>query len=238
VQAFDGARQGDRFHHRRRPSLLFAAVKSFPLILALSLAAPLAHADPGYYVVTPYPDAGLRTIDLRYWTFKPDGYGEILWPEIGFGYGVTNRWTTELFASWISASTLPTHISSWNWSNDLMLTQGEWPIDLALHSQLIRNRDVGSAIEFGPVMQTDVGRTQVTFNLFWDHAFNTVRPRPTELKLQWQLRYRWQRGLHLGAQGFSELGPWKDWLPARQQSHRAGPALFGQVQLAPGRTLN
>jgi hypothetical protein len=55
------------------------------LVLAATLVAPfLAHADPGYYVVTPYDNAGLRTIDVRYWTFKPTNKKEYIWPEIGF----------------------------------------------------------------------------------------------------------------------------------------------------------
>ena len=58
---------------------------------------------------------------------------------------------------------------------------------------------------------------------------------PTELSYEWQLRYRWNRWLHFGAQGFGELGPWDDWLPQDQQSHRAGPALFGSLPLGPGK---
>ena len=34
-----------------------------------------------------------------------------------------------------------------------------------------------------------------------------------------------QTGLRLGLQGFGELGRWNHWLPAAQQSQRAGPAL-------------
>ena len=37
--------------------------------------------------------------------------------------------------------------------------------------------------------------------------------------------------VHLGLQGFSELGPWADWSARFAQSHRAGPALFGKLPL-------
>jgi hypothetical protein len=43
--------------------------------------------------------------------------------------------------------------------------------------------------------------------------------------------------LHLGLQGFGELGAWDHWAPRDQQSHRAGPALFGTVPLGERQSL-
>lgn len=205
---------------------------------ALAAATLVAWADPGYYVVTPYPDAGVRTLDLGYWTVKMENQPEVFWPELGLRYGLNDYWSSELLVSWIGSSQMPTQVSSWNWQNDFLFTQGQWPIDVALHTQLVRRDDGGRAIEFGPVLQTDVDRTQVNFNVFFDHGWSLPRPVPTQLKYQWQLRYRALRGLHLGAQGFGELGPWNDWLPTEQQSHRAGPALFGNLPLGSGTELD
>ena len=83
--------------------------------------------------------------------------------------------------------------------------------------------------EFGPAFQTDFGRLQLNANLFFERPFHAVTPSPTTLQYQWQLRYRWQPGLHVGAQGFGELGPWDHWAPHARQSHRAGPAVFGSL---------
>jgi hypothetical protein len=200
--------------------------------LLLATASQLALADPGYYVVTTYSDPGVRTLDLRYWTVKINPRPEVVWPELGFGYGVNSRWTTELFVSWEGTSQEAVRISSWNWQNDVLLTQGEWPVDVALHSQLIRVVDERSyALEFGPVLQTDFGRLQVNANLFLDHGWHQQQAAPTQLKYQWQLRYRALPGLHFGAQGFGELGPWNDTLPGDRQSRRAGPALFGTLPM-------
>lgn len=208
------------------------------LAAALACVASPALADPGYYVVTPYDNEGLRIVDFRYWTVKPDDHTEVVWPEVGFGYGVTSRWTTELFASWIGSSHMATSLSSWNWQNDFLLTQGQWPVDIALHTQLVRTRGdaAETLLEFGPVLQTDVGRTQITGNLFLERTLTASPRRPMELKYQWQLRHRWMRGLHVGAQGFGELGPWNDWAPHAQQSHRAGPALFTSLSRDGGAT--
>jgi hypothetical protein len=163
---------------------------------------------------------------------------EIVWPELGFGYNVTERWYTELFASWIDSTMMKSYISSWNWQNDYLLTQGEYPVDVALHAQLVRKHGGDMALEFGPALQTDIGRTQLNFNAFFDRPFRTALPQRTALKYQWQVRHRWMPGLHVGLQGFGELGPWDDWLVNTQQSHRAGPALFGKVDLENGRAFN
>ena len=58
------------------------------------------------------------------------------------------------------------------------------------------------------------------------------------MKYQWQVRYRWKPPLQFGLQGFGELGPWDRWAPRDQQSHRAGPALFGTVPIGSRQSLS
>lgn len=58
-------------------------------------------AEPGYYLVTVYGNAGEKSIDYRYWTVKLPQHTETTWPELGIGYGLTERWYTEVFASYI-----------------------------------------------------------------------------------------------------------------------------------------
>ena len=210
------------------------AVSLSRFALCLWVAAPLiAHADPGYYVVTPYDNAGLRSIDFRYWTVKPTDQKEYLWPEVGFAYGVNSRWTTELFLSGIGTKASDLRASSLNWQNDVLLTQGELPVDVALHAQLIKERHAPHQLnlEWGPVLQTDFGRTQINFNAFVDHIFRAEEPEPAQLKYQWQLRHRMTPAMHIGLQGFGELGDWNHWSSSQNQSHRAGPAVFGKIAL-------
>jgi hypothetical protein len=204
------------------------------LVVGLLAATPLlALADPGYYVVTPYDNAGVRSVDIRYWTFKPTGKKEILWPEIGFAYGVNSRWTTELFISGIGTDATNMRASSLNWQNDVLLTQGELPVDVALHAQFIKDRATPHQlnVEWGPVLQTDIGRTQLNFNAFVAQAIHAERPQKADLRYQFQVRHRLTDSVHVGVQGVGELGPWNDWSPGDKQSHRAGPALFGKITL-------
>ena len=201
---------------------------------AWALACTLASADPGYYVVTVYNDPGRIAVDYRYWAVDRPSRPTRTWPEIGLGWHVTERWYSELLASFIGSSQAPTRLSSWIWQNDFLLTDASRPWDIALHTQWIKPQGVpGHALAWGPVLQTDIGRTQLNLNLIVERGFGSLAAEPTELKYQWQLRHRWRPGLHLGAQGFGELGPWRHWAPSGEQSHRAGPAVFGQLGLGP-----
>ena len=195
--------------------------KAIPWLM-LCLACSPAAADPGYYLVTPYSQAGQLAVDLRYWTVKSPGEKATLWPELGLRYGVNSRWTTELFASFIGDALSEQKLSSWNWQNNVLLTQGQYPFDLALHGQLIHAQGKGKALELGPVLQTDWGGTQLNLNLFFEHNW-ARRQAGTQLKYQWQALRRLRPGLRLGLQGFGELGRWNHW--SEQQSHRAGPVL-------------
>ncbi len=213
--------------------------KAFWLWLLLSAATTTAHADPGYYVVTAYDNEGQRTLDVRYWTVNPKDSPATRWPEIGLGYGVNSRWYTELYASFIGQLDTATTLSTVNWQNEILLTQGQWPIDVALHLVIAKYSGSSNAysIEYGPVLQTDIGRTQLNFNVFFDHDYGEGSDGITEMKYQWQVKHRWLPRLQFGLQGFGELGNWERWDPRERQSHRAGPAIFGQVPLGGGTAL-
>jgi hypothetical protein len=76
----------------------------------------------------------------------------------------------------------------------------------------------------------------LNFNLFFERPLGPAT-QPTLMQYQWQLRHHWEPGLHVGAQGFGELGTWNHWAASGQQSHRAGPALFGTWHLSEEQTL-
>lgn len=209
-------------------------------VAATVLALPAwALADPGYYLVTVYENEGEASVDFRYWTVRQPGEPLTVWPEVGVGYGVTKRWYTEVFLSAIGPTFTNTSASSLNWQNDYLLTQGQYPFDLAIHTNLVQNREgrSGTVLEFGPVLQTDVGRTQLNANLIFERTLRADVPRNTKLKYQWQAKYRWRPALHFGVQGFGELGDWDHWAPGSQQSHRLGPMIAGTFRLGDGHAL-
>lgn len=203
---------------------------------ALVFLSAAALADPGYYVVTVYAEPGVKTVDFRYWTVRLPGSSVITWPELGLGWNINSRWYSEVLASYVGSHDFATRLSTVNWQNDVLLTQGQYPFDLGVHTLLVlpQSPATGHTIEIGPVFQTDIARTQVNVNLILEHEFGVPGPTPTSLKYQWQLRHHWRPWLHIGAQGFGEVGPWNHWSPHSEQSHRAGPAVFGTLLASGG----
>lgn len=206
------------------------------LIATLAALLPqLACAETGYYLVSVYDVEGQAAVDYKYWNAHFKDRATRAAPEIGFSYGVTSRWYTELSASWFQIGGKQTRYTGVEWQNDFLLTQGQYDWDVALHTVIERPRDRadGYFVEIGPVFQTEYWRTQFNFNVFFQREFDNGEKNDTELVYQWQIKHRWKSWLQPGLQGFGEVGKWNDWLPQGRQSHRAGPAVFGSVDVGP-----
>lgn len=209
----------------------------------LMLAAPwywpaAAQADTGYYLVSTYDVAGQTSIDYKYWNahYSDGGFAS---PEIGIGYGVTSRWYTEVYVQWLRIGNGAQKMFETAWQNDYMLTQGQYPFDLALHTKVAKGHDAagGYSIEWGPVLQTEIGRTQFNANLFFQRDYGhaaSVERRGAELTYQLQVKHNWKPWFQPGLQAFGEVGKWNDWLPYKQQSHRAGPMIYGHRDIGHG----
>lgn len=203
------------------------------LALACCAALPgLALADTGYYMVSTYDVEGQASVDYKYWNAHYQGL-TVAAPEIGVGYGVTSRWYTEIYAKWVKINGGGSQWQETAWQNDVMLTQGQYPFDLALHTKVERARTSteGYGLEWGPVLQTEIVRTQFNANLFFQRDYR-VSPgvggqNPMQLTYQLQVKQRWKSWFEPGLQAFGEVGKWNGWLPRSEQSHRAGPAFFG-----------
>lgn len=212
-------------------------------VLVLASLILLAHgyacAGPGYYLVSTYEDEGRSAIDFKLWNVKMPGAPALRSPEIGFSYGVTRRWYTELYATYMRTDAAGMELRDISTQNDFLLTHGQYPVDLALHTNLSRFHDTdrGYAFEFGPVLQTELGRTQFNGNLFFERSYRVEQANRMQMKYQWQIKYRWLPKLGFGLQGFGELGDWDDWAGRDQQSHRVGPAISGTWPLGNSRAL-
>lgn len=210
-------------------------------LIAALLGLGAAHADPGYYVLRPYAQPAQWGLELRYWTVKQRGGGPaVLWPELGLSYGINERWTTMLLASYEGTRAEAVRLDTWNWLHQVRLDDGRGDWDLALHAQLIKTggEERGHALELGLVTQTEWRLARVQASAILDHGFGDLARSGTELKLQWQLSWPLQPGWRAGVQGFSELGNWRHWKPAERQSHRAGPSLQTDWTLGAQRSLH
>ena len=80
---------------------------------------------------------------------------------IGFGYGVTQRWFTELYRKYEGSTGEGTHFDAWEWENKFQLTEtGQYPVDVGFIVELERpkNRNEGNEVRFGPLFQTEFAK--------------------------------------------------------------------------------
>src|SRR5262249_43763390 len=160
-------------------------------------------AETGYYLVSVYDQAGQASIDYKYWNAHFKNGLTVASPEIGLAYGVTPRWYTELSTSWIQVEGKPTRNTGTEWQNEFLLTQGQFPVDVALHTNIERPRErsEGYGLEIGPAMQTEIWRTQFNLNVFFSRDFANGEKNEWEAAYQWQIKQRWKSWLSPGLQG-------------------------------------
>jgi len=204
------------------------------LALSSFLSARPAAAAPSDYVVTPIVEEGEREIDFKAGTRKlRDGTRESAW-SIGFGYGATSWYFTDLYAKWHHEPGQQSAFDAWEWENRFQLTEtGKYPIDVGFLLEIERPKDRSEGYEYrwGPLLQSEFGLWQANLNVLIEKHIRAAETEKAELGYQWQLKYRWKPSLEAGVQGFGAVGPWNDWASSKEQSHIAGPALFGRIKV-------
>lgn len=206
-------------------------------LVSSCLALPMTvSAGPSDYVISPIVEEGEKEIDFKAGSRKlRDDRRESAY-SIGFGWGATSWWFTELYAIWHKPPDEKHGFDAWEWENKFQLTEtGKYPLDVGFLLEIERpkERSEGYELRWGPLLQTEFGggRLQANLNLLLVKHVRAEQPSNTELGYQWQIKYRWKPSFEVGLQGFGEVGPWRDWAPASEQSHIVGPALFGRVRV-------
>jgi hypothetical protein len=190
-----------------------------------------AHAGPADYVYTPTVEKGEREIDFKSGTQDSDPRKSAAM--LGFGYGANDWWFTEVYVKVAKEGGDSFDYDAFEWENKFQLTEtGKYPVDVGLITEIEVPREreeEGIELKVGPLFQTEFGKLQLNGNVLFEDHVDAAESSPTEMGYQWQVKYRWQPALEYGLQGFGELGPWDDWEPANEQSHKAGPAIFGKL---------
>lgn len=199
-------------------------------------------AGPADYVYTPMVEQGEKEIDYKSGTAKQaDGTRKTV-NKIGFGYGATDYWFTEVYVKREKSDS--DGLSLIEWENKFQLTEtGKYPFDIGLITEIevpVNNNKEPYELKFGPLFQTEFGRLQLNGNLLFERKFGrneTNEPRNTEFGYQWQAKYRFKPELEIGMQGMGETGAWNSWDSRSMQNHRFGPAVFGKVKFAPKQAI-
>jgi hypothetical protein len=195
-------------------------------------------AGPADYVYTPMVEQGEKEIDFKSGTAKQVDGTRTTVNSIGFGYGASEYWFTEVYLKREKSGSDGLSIAEWE--NKFQLTEtGKYPVDIGLITEIevpMNNNKAPYEFKFGPLFQTEFGQLQLNGNLLFERKFGrneTNEPQNTEFGYQWQAKYRFKPEFELGMQGMGETGAWNDWSSASNQNHRFGPAVFGKVKLAP-----
>jgi hypothetical protein len=201
------------------------------LTLLANLLSNGAWAGVADYVYVPAVEYGEKEIDFKTGTAKLQNGDRAQVSSIGFGYGVTEYWFTEVYFKHEREGS--DTLSIGEWENKFQLTEtGKYPADLALTVEIEAplNRNEAYELKLVPQLQTEFDKVQLNGNLTFERTFGPDQ-HATELGYQWQAKYRWKPTFEFGLQGFGEVGKWNDWEAADEQNHRMGPAVFGKIDL-------
>src|SRR5438270_8601475 len=119
-------------------------MKTTLLLLPAGLlcASLTAVAGPADYVYTPGVEYGEREVDFKIGSAKQSGEDRFSAASVGFGYGVTERWFTEVYAKWERSPGESTRFDAFEWENRFALTeQGRFPFDLGFVIEVERPRE-------------------------------------------------------------------------------------------------
>lgn len=196
-----------------------------------------ASAGPADYIYTPNVEQGEKEIDFKFGSAKQQDGSRTTVSSLGFGYGATEYWFTELYLK--REKEASDGLTLAEWENKFQLTEtGKYAVDIGLITEIeapLNNSKAPWEFKIGPLFQTEFGKLQLNGNVLFERKFsrnNSDDKYSTEMGYQWQVKYRWIKKLEFGAQGFGELGRWDHWDAASAQNHRAGPAVFGKFALA------
>ncbi len=207
-----------------------------PALFCCLLSAGVAVAGPADYVFVPSVTQGERELELKYGTASPVAGQSAQGASVSFGYGATEHWFTEVYLKQERTGTANATLAEWE--NKFQLTEtGEYPVDLGFITELEAPVS-GSApweIRVGPLLQTEFSKLQLNGNVLFTRAYGSSDEAgatyTTNLGYQWQAKYRAQPAFEYGLQGMGETGQWNHWNSQGTQNHRAGPAVFGKLNL-------
>lgn len=205
-------------------------------MLAAGAFCACVFAGPNEYIYPATVTPGEREIDFKFGSRSMKDKNENKSAaSLGLGYGVNEYWFTEVYVKYARAYGEATELDAIEWENRFQLTEtGKYPVEVGFLIEVERpqDRSEGYEMKWGPLFQTDFGKTQWNANLLFERNYRSAETSHATAYYQVLGKYRYRREFEFGFQGFGDLGRWNDWSAARNQGHRFGPAVFGKLSLA------
>jgi len=156
------------------------------------------------------------------------------------GAGVTSWWhpELELGIERDGGPDEPTRLTEAVFENTFLLTEpGEGWVDLGFYAEYAHTilHGVADSLEFGPLLQKDVGRTTHTLNLLLTKQIGSAQDdRGYDFSYAWQSRWNIWRPLSPAIEIYGDTGDLDRMNPFKQQQLIAGPVAVGVYYLGNG----
>ena len=210
--------------------------RALVLALGATVASPVL-AGPADKVYRPFVEKGETEFEWR-GGYRDYGHGADEYATVfDVGYGVTERWKTELVLEYEGEAGEGGRMEAFEWENIIVLTeQGKHWADVGLFAEYEHTfADGPDEIKIGPMFEKQVGGAIANLNLLFAREVGRDASDDTELDYSWQVKWTGNERLEFGVQGFGGLGT-LDHL-GEEDTHSVGPALFGVTRLASGNKI-
>ena len=218
-----------------------AVTRAAVIISLVSAGLALAHAARADFTIHA-PIVEYQEFEVEHngsYTFDPNpGNKHNETGTLELGYGVLPWWGTELEFAWSrTAGDPPRRLDEINWENTFELTdQGAYWLDPGIFAEIGKSTRVGNAnhFEIGPTLQKEWGNTVHVLNLFLAHGFGPNNDtKSVDFNYAWQSLWTFRKELKPGFEIFGDAGELDRVRGIRDQQLRAGPVVYGKVDLGP-----
>lgn len=207
-------------------------------LITLGLVSAPRQAQAGFKVYTPYVEYHEFEIEYRpsVTVDGDDAKDNEQKHLVGFGYGVTEWWFTEIYAEWEreAGAGEETSFEAFEWENKFQLTDpGEYWADLGVLVEYERTDDSNAPdkIELAFLAAKGVGSFDLAYNLIIEREVGTNASDDVVLAQAFQAKYRLDPAFEPGIELYSEFGAIGDMPGTDEQEHFIGPVVEGKIPL-------
>ena len=200
-------------------------IGSFILVLLCGFKASAADK-----IYSPYVEPG--ELEIEY--FGSRSVGDAQQQQFSVGYGVTERWKTELYSKFDKDSGDKLTFDEWEWENIFQLTErGEYWLDVgaSVAYEWTPQNNKADTVETRLLLAKDFNKTSHVLNVIAEKQVGSGPKENLEGKLLWSSRYTYSKYFEPGFEIESDFGELKEVGSFNDQKHYVGPAAYGKIPL-------
>ncbi len=147
------------------------------------------------------------------------------------GYGITDKWKTEIVWETEKESGERTDLTEVEWENIFALTEpGKHFVDVGLYlSYVAKLNGNPDAVEWKALLEKDIGKFEHTLNINFEQTVEGNEDNNIEGGIAWRTRYNWMETLRPGIEYYIDFGELEAGNNFDEQKHQIGPVLSGEL---------